>query len=290
MTNQQLYSTGQAAEICDVSKRTIRFYISKGLIEPDYISEGGYRYFTMETLRRIQVIRYFLEEGFSLSVVEALLGTNDLDEYEAIFRQQMEETKSQIRYCQNRYDSLKGWYELLCEGKRVRMIGKDNITLKHVPTKSYMCMKGFLDIEDPYSEAKLETSHYTMAKSNGHSMIDVGGSYILFLEDFNDRIKMNSTEVILIQESYPNTLSTENIITIDGFLAVSAYHIGRLDQINETYSRAKDWADEHDIKLTGSAYERYVIDIYTSDNPDEYITEVLLPADCATDDFNFLSE
>ena len=145
-------------------------------------------------LRRIQVIRYFLEEGFSLSVVEALLGTNDLDEYEAIFRQQMEETKSQIRYCQNRYDSLKGWYELLCEGKRVRMIGKDNITLKHVPTKSYMCMKGFLDIEDPYSEAKLETSHYTMAKSNGHSMIDVGGSYILFFEDFNDRIKMNSNQ------------------------------------------------------------------------------------------------
>ena len=30
--NDQLYSIGQAAEICDVSRRTLRFYEIKGLI------------------------------------------------------------------------------------------------------------------------------------------------------------------------------------------------------------------------------------------------------------------
>ena len=73
--NDQLYSIGQAAEICDVSRRTLRFYEIKGLISPDHLSEGGYRYYTMETLRRVQVIRYFLEEGFSLDQAGKLLNT-----------------------------------------------------------------------------------------------------------------------------------------------------------------------------------------------------------------------
>ena len=114
MEQKQLYSSGQASEICDVSRRALRLYESKGLIVPDHISQGGYRYFTMETLRRVQVIRYFLEEGFSLEMAGRLLSTNDLDEYEEIFRNQIEDTKEKMTYYQNRLDSLKGWYSLLC--------------------------------------------------------------------------------------------------------------------------------------------------------------------------------
>lgn len=289
MDQKQLYSSGEAAKICDVTRRALRLYEAKGLIEPDHISKGGYRYFTMETLRRVQVIRYFLEEGFSLEKAGQLLATNDLDDYEAIFRAQMEETIKQMRYYQNRLDSLKGWYGLLCEGKRVRMVGKDNVCLKHVPTRRYMCMEGTLDAEDPYSEASLETRHYTMAKRGGHSLIDVGGSYILYSEDMEDRISGVTSDVMLIQEAYPNTKGSDNIRTIEGFLAVSAYHLGRLSEIAETYRRAVKWANAHELKLVGSSYERYVIDIYTSDDQDEYVTEVLLPVDSDSQAFNYLT-
>ena len=286
MEQKQLYSSGQASEICDVSRRALRLYESKGLVVPDHISQGGYRYFTMETLRRVQVIRYFLEEGFSLEMAGRLLSTNDLDDYEEIFRNQIEETKEKMTYYQNRLDSLKGWYDLLCEGRRVRMIGPDNVTLKHVPTRTYMCMKGVFDVDDPSSEAKLETMHYTMAKSDGHSLIDVGGSYTLYMEDYRDRISGVTTEVMLIQESYPNTRSSENIQTIEGFLAVSAYHLGRLSDIGSTYERAVKWAEERQLDLVGNMYERYVIDIYTSDDQDEYVTEILLPVQCDSGEFN----
>lgn len=290
MEQRQLYSSGQASEICDVSRRALRLYESKGLIVPDHISQGGYRYFTMETLRRVQVIRYFLEEGFSLDMAGRLLSTNDLDDYEEIFRNQIEETREKLEYYRNRLDSLKGWYSLLCEGRRIRMIGPDNVSLKHVPSRTYMCMQGVWDADDPCSEAKLETMHYTMAKSDGHSLIDVGGSYTLFVEDLRDRMSGVTMDVMLIQESYPNTRSSENIRRIDGFLAVSAYHIGRLSEIRETYERALAWAKDHELSLTGSAYERYVIDIYTSDDQEEYVTEILLPVDCDSEEFNYLSD
>ncbi|MBQ2678380.1 MAG: MerR family transcriptional regulator [Firmicutes bacterium] len=288
MDQKQLYSSGQASKICDVTRRALRLYEAKGLIVPDHISEGGYRYFTMETLRRVQVIRYFLEEGFSLEMAGKLLSTNDLGDYEEFFQTQIRETEEKITYYQNRLDSLKGWYDLLCEGRRVRMIGQDNVTLKHIPTRSYMCMKGVLDADDPYGEAQLETLHYTMAKSDGHSLIDVGGAYTLYSGDFQNRIDGVTSEITLIQESYPGAKSSKNNRKIDGFLAVSAYHLGRLSEIGETYRRAVEWAGKRDLILTGESYERYVIDIYTSDNQDEYVTEILLPVECDQEEFNYL--
>lgn len=228
-----------------------------------------------------------MEEGFSLDQAAFLLQTNDLDEYEKTFRQQMEDTRDKIQYYQNRLDSLRGWYGLICEGKAVQMVGPDNICLKHIPTQRYLFMDGFLDVDDPYSEAKLETRHFTLAKNDGHSLTDVGGSYILHSDDYHDRIAMVSSEVTLIQTAYPNALSNENIHEIEGFMAVSVYHIGKLDNIPSTYRRAVRWAKGRDIELAGDSYERYVIDIYTSDDPEEFITEILLPIKCDSSSFNY---
>ena len=58
----------------------------------------------------------------------------------------------------------------------------------------------------------------------------------------------------------------------------------------ETYRRAVKWAESHQLPLRGDCYERYVIDIYTSDDPTEYITEILLPLDADPDPFNYLEE
>ncbi|MCR4601328.1 MAG: MerR family transcriptional regulator [Clostridia bacterium] len=290
MEQKQLYSSGQASEICDVTRRALRLYEAKGLITPDHISKGGYRYFTMETLRRVQVIRYFLEEGFSLETAGRLLSTNELDDYEEIFRAQIDDTRKKLEYYRNRLDSLKGWYGLLCEGRQVRMLGPDNISLKHIPTRNYMCLEGTLDADDPFGEAKLETLHYTMAKSDGHSLIDVGGAYTLFSEDMRNRIEGITSDVTLIQECYPGTSSSKNLRTIDGFMAVSAYHLGPLSQIAATYRRALDWARAHRLSLLGSSYERYVIDIYTSDDQEDYVTEILLPVECDNEEFNYLEK
>ena len=82
MEQKELYSSGQASEICDVSRRALRLYESKGLIVPDHISNGGYRYFTMETLRRVQVIDIYTSDDQDEYVTEILLPVEcDNDEF-----------------------------------------------------------------------------------------------------------------------------------------------------------------------------------------------------------------
>ena len=54
-------------------------------------------------------------------------------------------------------------------------------------------------------------------------------------------------------------------------------------------NRGVKWAAAHKLELKGDSYERYVIDIYTSDDQDEFVTEILLPVNCESGMFNYLS-
>ena len=63
-----LFTIGQTAEICGVSARALRFYEKNGLIRPDKVDEvNRYRYYSYDTMRQIQTIRYLTDEGFTLS-------------------------------------------------------------------------------------------------------------------------------------------------------------------------------------------------------------------------------
>ncbi len=48
---KKLHSIGEAAEICHVSRKTLRFYEELGLLVPDHVSpKNGYRYYSEEQL------------------------------------------------------------------------------------------------------------------------------------------------------------------------------------------------------------------------------------------------
>ena len=98
MRKPELYSIGRAAEICKVSPRTLRYYEEKGLIHPDEISSSHYRYYTTETLRIVQLIRYYIDEGFSLQETKELLKRDSFDQLEELFRIQMADTKQDFCY------------------------------------------------------------------------------------------------------------------------------------------------------------------------------------------------
>lgn len=90
MEKRNLYPIGKAAEICKVSPRALRYYEEKGLIKPDEISSSRYRYYSADTLLLVQLIRYYIDEGFSLQEAEQLLRRDSFDVLEQSFQGQMD--------------------------------------------------------------------------------------------------------------------------------------------------------------------------------------------------------
>lgn len=277
MEKRKLYPIGKAAEICKVSPRTLRYYEEKDLIHPDEISSSHYRYYTTETLRIVQLIRYYIDEGFSLQETKDLLKRDSFDQLEELFRIQMAKTEEEISLQHQRLDSLNAWYQLLQEGRQVLTYQYDSVTLKQIPSTTYFYMDADADMTSPHLSADLETEYFSKSKGNGHTMVDMGGAFYLYFQSLQERLSKTAKHIRLLQTIYPNARSLHSTIQIPGYTAVCTYHIGSADTIETSYERAFDWADQHNVLLRGDTYERCVLDIYSTCRPDRFVTQILLP-------------
>lgn len=71
------YSTGQIAELCGVTVRTVQFYDGKGLLKPDSISEGGRRIYGEQSLKTLQLICLYKQLGLSLAQITEVLSDGE---------------------------------------------------------------------------------------------------------------------------------------------------------------------------------------------------------------------
>lgn len=138
--------------------------------------------------------------------------------------------------------------------------------------------------------AHLETEAFTLTKHNGHSMVDMGGAFHVLYESYQERMDDTYRHMTLVQEMFPNSKSNDNTVSFGGFMTVSCYHIGSLCRVRDTYERMVLWAQQHRYRLRGDCFERHVLDIYSTANEENFVTEILLPVEEETDGFDFLHQ
>lgn len=291
MKTKDYYSIGQASKLCDVSPRMLRYYEEIGLIAPDKISEGNrYRYYTISTMRDIQAIRYFVDQGFSLEEIKQALLDDDLNRFQEFFLKKIDETENAIEYYHQRLDSLKSWCSLIVEGKEVLRHRAFAPHTKYVPENLYFYYERERAPEEENSDAYIEIEYYTKSKHDGHSMIDVGGAFNLYYSSCRERIDNTYSKQTLLQPIHKNSSSLKNTIYFGGFNAVCAYHIGSVPGTKDTYEKLIQWAGDHNFSLRGDCLERHVLDIYSTRDENQFVTELLLPLEEDTDDLKQLSQ
>ena len=206
-----LFTIGQTAEICGVSARALRFYEKNGLIRPDKVDEvNRYRYYSYDTMRQIQTIRYLTDEGFTLSQIRQMRRADDLSHMKELFLSQISETESQISYHQRRLASLQTWCSLLTEGSAVLEHQDVSVKTRFLPSQAYYRFEHEPASEEEYQEACVETRYFTESKQQGHSMVDMGGAFIFYFPSFSQRLDGSVRRICLLQETYPGSSSQEN--------------------------------------------------------------------------------
>lgn len=273
MQEKELYTIGQDAEICDVSKRMIRYYEKQGLILPDQIdSSNQYRYYSIETLRWIQIVRYLMDQGFQLGEIRDTVIHGDLQGFRDLIFRMIDKTKEEITYQSNRLQSLQQWGALILEGEQVLEHCDDTIQAVFFPVRRFLTYDTEYD-----SEARIETAFYRLSKQEGHTMVDAGGAFYYCFKDFGTRLDGNIRNVRIRQQLLPGSSSDSFVEEYGGFLTVRSYHIGGLKTIGTTYERIFDWCREHRFELRGDVIERHILDICSTQNEEEFITELILP-------------
>lgn len=67
------YTTGELAEVCGTTVRTVQYYDGKGLLAPSDYSEGGRRLYTDEDVRQLHFILMLKALGLSLAQIKGVL-------------------------------------------------------------------------------------------------------------------------------------------------------------------------------------------------------------------------
>lgn len=98
------YTAGEIAKISGISSRTIRFYDSKGLLQPVDYSESGYRYYDTSSFATLQKILMFKFLGFSLEQIKDLI-QNDLKD-RSVMKQSLENQKELLMQKRMEIDRL----------------------------------------------------------------------------------------------------------------------------------------------------------------------------------------
>ena len=73
----RMYSVGKLARICDLSRTTLLYYDSIGLLRPSARSGAGYRLYTEDDRKRLEQINVFREMGVPLEEIKNLLSVNE---------------------------------------------------------------------------------------------------------------------------------------------------------------------------------------------------------------------
>ena len=71
------YTTGEVAKRCGVTVRTVQYYDTRGILVPAELSEGGRRLYSEDDLKRMRVICFLRELGFSIDAISRLFSDDD---------------------------------------------------------------------------------------------------------------------------------------------------------------------------------------------------------------------
>lgn len=82
----RLMTVNEVVKIAGVSKRTLQYYDSIGLLPAQKRSENGYRLFGEKSIETLKTISHYKSMGFELKEIKEILYTEDYDIVSALKR------------------------------------------------------------------------------------------------------------------------------------------------------------------------------------------------------------
>lgn len=273
--NKTRYSIGDMSSICNISRKTLRYYEEIGLIASKRHDFNNYRYYTDDALLAIPVIKYYKQMGFTLDEMRAFIDGNDARMYRTIrhsFLAKIRDLEKEQQEIHRRYLSVKDWHDLIVEAEMVMDHGIQDVAIKYVEISRYVFQEQHFDNDIRAAIINIDFTNYIESLGN-----EVSGPVILHFASHTARMEEESQQVRILQKTLlPCT--EEQTATLGGCMMVTCYHIGPLENIQDTYAKITRWAQRHGYALSEESYERYVADYWTTKNSAQFVTEVMLKA------------
>ncbi len=271
---KKLHSIGEAAEICHVSRKTLRFYEELGLLVPDHVSpKNGYRYYSEDTVMLIPVLKYYKQIGFRLQEMTKVSNTTDYFYHQRNFLSKLDELKKEEERIQNCHESVSDWVGLLNEGTMAIENNITSISLKYIDRDQYYFLEQGFEYDYKKSIINIEWTNLLETTES-----EITGPVILGFADYKAKAQGMIKHATVTQKPVRNSKFLLPRQAFGGQMFVCMYHFGDQKDSADKYPLLEKWAKEHNYEIGPNCYERYVIDYWSTQDTNKFVTEIMIPA------------
>lgn len=263
-----MLSIGEFSKICGVTTRTLRHYDDINLIKPKRINEeNGYRFYDISQIRKMLLINRLKEYDFSLEEIASIMKKNN-DKYTLQkITEKLDYINEKISQYENMEKSIKEDITNLRNGVDI-MAFIENISVELVIKEDQIILS---------SRQRMSTEDYgkyigRLFEIVSKEKIKVIGAPISIYHDTEFNHLDNDTEVAI-----PVLEECENTRILKGGLCAKGVCKGAYSNLNNVYGKLMEWIDKNNYKLIDAPYEQYIKGFTTTNNIDEFITEVYFP-------------
>lgn len=271
MSEKDYYSIGEVSKICNISKKALRFYEELGIIAPDKVDESNnYRYYDRGTLLHVPVIKYYKQIGFKLEEIHNVMESASFDFVEKHFRAKLDELVKMQEKIARSYCAVKDWYNLILEAEQVVENNISEVSVKFMNEQELCFLEQPFEYNYKESIINIEWTNFLESIKN-----EITGPVILNFENCDDKIEGKDVRAKIMQKTML-PMASENAYKAFGNVYACCYHIGRHEDLDKTYQKIKKWVGYNKYECLKESYERYVVDYWTCEDPNLFVTEVMV--------------
>ncbi|MGI9278621.1 MAG: MerR family transcriptional regulator [Endozoicomonas sp.] len=262
----KLFRIGEISRLYDISVDTLRHYEKRGLLEPEQISESGYRYYSNRQIWRLNTIRTLRQLDVSLADIHQYMSDRSLASSACLIDFQLDTIKQKmadLEVLQEQLESRKHYFS------EVETIGCHfEIQRLTLPARTVESLD------------KKVTDSWELDRT--HKEIEAGSQGQKFSYFAQGRAGATISQEDFLNAQY-DRYSSMFILDTEGssFLAegeyLCAHFRGEYANAFRLYPAIRRYMQDHGLELSGSVVEIYQIDIHETDDENEFLTEIQVP-------------
>lgn len=269
-----MLSIGDFSNICKVSTKTLRYYAEIGLILPEEINpENGYRYYSINQLQTMLLIKRLKTYNFSLEEIKTILHSEDLKEEKLYMSlvSKKKEIEKQVKEFKNTLNQLNTDISNLKEGKSIMSYLKDiDINLVEVPKMNLLYIRKMVQ-EPEFPEEYNNCFCKLLNKIQEDKLTIVNPPMVLFHSSEYSPFGLDTEFAIPIKEYAKGTRD------FNPGLCLKTVVYGPYSDLASVYTKQIQWAEKESYECVSALFEVYVNDPTEVKNESELITEVYYP-------------
>lgn len=268
----QYLSRKEFLELCGITKNTLVWYEKIGLIQPEFIGENGYHYYSKEQFFEIDLIKSLKWTDSSLLDCKEYMNSRSPEKFlNMLLNQQLflEQKLAILTHQKNTIDqSLRDF---------LRMQARYTVEPKLVECPPFYIL--MQEIEEKTSRgyiialSKLFDLFHNIIKSYEF----ISSMYNRALVTKDDILAENFQNISYVCMTARQQIDHPACRAVPGGTFLVCFHTGPVRTIGRTYERMMGLIQRENMEVTGDALESDYINYLSEKDPDRFSKEILIP-------------